>query len=75
MNLEELVKSAQKSNCYMITATFIEKGKRYHYLITQNYPKIEMVSAHNEIKKLIKKESVYYPPTIDEEKIKDVNRN
>lgn len=53
MNLDELVEKVKTAEGYMVSVSLKTGDKIEHALITENFPKIDMLPAHNRLKELI----------------------
>ena len=47
MTIEQLLEEAKRSNCFQITCTTLEGGVFRSYLITQNFPRNDMLAMHH----------------------------
>jgi hypothetical protein len=54
MELAELTEKLKVATGYMVTISILtEAGKIEHSLLTNNFPKVDMLLSHNYVKKLI----------------------
>ena len=56
-SLEELQEMTDKSKGYLITATLFDGKKLQHYLLTKEFPKVDLLTSFAEVKELVVAES------------------